>query len=183
MSSKSSRNRSAFLIGGVVIAADQLSKAWMVANLDPHIPRQLIGDTLALQLGFNEGAAFSLFGGGGFTAVLAAVAVGVSVMLVRMLRTSTDRWTTFGLALVLGGAIGNLIDRIFRSPGVFRGHVVDFIAVRHIPYFDRWPIFNIADMGIVIGVGILLIMSFTSENRSSQQAPPEADTAGDQPSG
>ena len=152
----------AFVISLVVIAIDQGTKQWAHANLIGR-PRSVIGDTLQLQIGYNEGSAFSLFGGGGFTMVLAVVAAIVSVVLVRMLRTSSDRWTTVGLALVLGGAIGNLTDRVVRPPGIFRGRVIDFISVRHIPFIDRWPIFNVADMAIVTGVSLLLIRSFKTE--------------------
>lgn len=127
----------------------------------------MIGDTLEFRLSFNDGSAFSLFGGGGFTAVLAVVATIVSVVLVRMLRSSRDRVTTIGLALVLGGALGNLIDRIIRAPGVFRGSVIDFIAVRHLPFIDRWPVFNIADMAIVSGVILLLIVSFRTDRQQA----------------
>ena len=157
----------ALLISFVVLAIDQVTKQWAYNSLQGGAVRSVIGDTLEFRLAFNEGSAFSLFGGGGFTAVLAVVATIVSVLLVRMLRTSKDRLTTVGLALVLGGALGNLADRIFRAPGVFRGHVIDFIAVRHIPFIDRWPVFNVADMGIVFGVLLLLLVSFRSDRQQA----------------
>ncbi len=168
------------MLAGAVVAADQLSKAWALRSLANGAPRLIIGDTLAFELGFNDGAAFSLFGGGGFTAMLALITSVVAVVLVRLLRTTKDRPTVFALALILGGALGNLSDRIFRQPGIFRGHVVDFISVRNIPYFDRWPIFNIADAAIVVGVLMVLLRSLkqdenqTDNSKSDPVAEPES---------
>jgi signal peptidase II len=139
-----------WVIAGVltIVALDQLTKSWAVSALATG-PKQIIGDTVELNLTRNGGSAFSRFQG--ITPILAVGAVIITIVLVRVLRGTTDRILIIGLALVLGGALGNLLDRIFRSPGFMRGHVVDFVAV------GWWPVFNLADSCITIG-GILLVV-------------------------
>ena len=137
-------------VAGVVLL-DQLTKWWAVANLASG-PMDVFGSTVQFALARNSGSAFSLFQS--FTPVLAVVAVIIIVILIRMLRSASDRWTTIGLALVLGGALGNLADRLFRSPGFLRGEVVDFVKV------GWWPTFNIADAALTVGVVIIIVRSF-----------------------
>ncbi len=123
---------------------DQLTKWWALDNLD--VPRHLVW-TLQLRRSFNTGVAFSLAEGlGPFVAVLA---VAVVVMLVRSGRSLTTWSGTVGLALVIGGALGNLGDRAFRGDRFLHGAVVDFIDLQW------WPIFNIADSAIVVGAVLL----------------------------
>ena len=93
--------------------------------------------------------------------VLAVLAIGLSIWLVRTLRRSTDRWTIISLSLVLGGALGNLSDRIFRSPGFLRGHVVDFVKV------GSFPSFNVADSAITCGAILLILLSFRPTPRAT----------------
>ncbi|HUI49949.1 MAG TPA: signal peptidase II, partial [Acidimicrobiia bacterium] len=112
-------------------------------------PKHVIGDFLVFDLARNSGSAFSRFQG--YTPVLAVLAIVIAVFIARAVRRTADGWTLVALVLVLGGALGNLADRLARSPGFLRGHVVDFIAV------GWWPVFNIADSCITIGA-ILLIL-------------------------
>jgi len=141
------------LVAGIVVAVvalDQATKAWAVSRL-PGAPISIIGHTLQLQLTRNHGSAFSLFQT--VTPLLAILAVGVAIVLVYAVRRTDDRVVLVGLALVLGGALGNIADRLFRSPGWFRGPVVDFIALRH------WPTFNVADSAITVGAVTLVVWS------------------------
>jgi signal peptidase II len=139
-----------WVVAGVltIVVLDQLTKSWAVGAL-ANGPKQIVGDTVELNLTRNGGSAFSRFQG--ITPILAVGAVIITFVLIRVLRRTTDRILVIGLALVLGGALGNLMDRIFRSPGFMRGHVVDFVAV------GWWPVFNLADSCITIG-GILLVV-------------------------
>ena len=141
------------LVAGIVVAVvalDQATKAWAVAAL-PGSPITLIGSTLELALARNTGSAFSLFQT--LTPVLAVFAVAIALVLVRVVRRTNERIVLVALALALGGALGNLSDRLFRSPGWLRGAVVDFIHLRD------WPTFNVADSAITIGAVLLVLWS------------------------
>ncbi len=142
------------VIVGTVAVLDQLTKSWVVANYSDS-PLSIVGDTIEFRVARNSGGAFSSFTNA--TVVLAILAIGLSVWLVHTIRSSTDRWTTVALSLVLGGAIGNLIDRFVRSPGVLRGHVVDFVRV------GSFPSFNVADSAITCGAILLILLSFRSK--------------------
>jgi signal peptidase II len=140
-----------FLIAGLVVGIvllDQLTKAWVVATLADG-PQSIIGDSVELRLSRNPGGAFSLLTG--FTPLLAVLAVIVAVVLVRVAQRMTDPVMVVALSLVLGGAIGNLLDRVFRAPGFLRGEVVDFIRI------GAFPSFNVADSAITIGAVLLLV--------------------------
>jgi signal peptidase II len=136
----------------LVLIADLVSKHIVVAKLSNHLPVIVIPHALTLTLTRNAGAAFSI--GPGATLLFSAVAVAVVVVIARTARTLASRGWAIALGLLLGGALGNLVDRIFRSPGVFRGHVVDWIE------FPHWPVFNLADSAIVIG-GLLAALLVT----------------------
>ncbi len=133
-----------------IVVIDQLTKIWAVAALS-NGPKRIIGDTVQLSLTRNGGSAFSRFQG--ITPVLAVAAIMVSIVLARALHRATDRLLVTALALVLGGALGNLVDRIARSPGFLRGHVVDFVSV------GWWPVFNVADSCVTIGAVLLVVRS------------------------
>lgn len=133
-----------------VVVFDQATKAWAAAALDDG-PRNVVGTTVQLALVRNSGGAFSRFQG--MTPVLASLAIVIALVLVRAVRRATDRWTVVGLAFVLGGALGNLSDRLTRSPGFLRGEVVDFVKV------SWWPVFNAADSAITIGAIVLVVRS------------------------
>ncbi|MFD9737401.1 signal peptidase II [Umezawaea sp. NPDC059074] len=149
------RRRVALLasVAVVVLAADVFSKIAAVAALEGREPLELLGGVLYLPLIRNGGAAFGL--AEGWTAVLALIAlavVGFIGWIARKLRSAP--WAV-GLGMVLGGALGNLGDRIFRAPGPLRGHVVDFLSLFD-PYGRVWPVFNLADSAICVG-GVLIV--------------------------
>ena len=132
-----------------VLGLDIVSKAVVVATLSPHKVIRLIDGFLKLRVDRNPGAAFSF--APGLTIVFSLIAITVVVVILRSSRRIRSLPWAVTLGLLLGGATGNLIDRIFRSPGVFRGWVVDWIQVPH------WPVFNLADSAIVCG-GILAVL-------------------------
>jgi signal peptidase II len=138
-------------VAAFALAADIVSKALVVAHLSPDQPVHVLGDVFELLLTRNPGAAFSV--GTGETAVFTVIAFGVIVYIARTARKLYSVGWAIALGLLLGGAMGNLGDRIFRSPGLFRGYVVDWIGV--VPRY--YPIFNLADSAIVCG-GILTVI-------------------------
>jgi signal peptidase II len=136
-------------VAAVVLVLDQLTKSLVVARLAEGEQRHLVGSVLQLHLTRNAGAAFST--ATGMTWVLTVIAAVVVVVVVRVAsRLQSSVWA-LTLGLLLGGALGNLTDRLFRAPGVARGHVVDFLELPH------WPIFNIADSAIVTA-GVLVVL-------------------------
>jgi signal peptidase II len=133
------------------------SKVAVVASLgDRQEPLRLLGGALYLDEARNSGAAFSL--GTGFTIILTLVAVAVAAVILRTARRMRSAGWAVALGLVLGGALGNLIDRIFRAPSIGRGHVVDWISVFG-PNGEHWPIFNVADSCIVCGAIVAAVLS------------------------
>jgi signal peptidase II len=145
-----SRSRAAWVVAALagIVAVDQLTKAWAVSALSDG-PKHVIGDFLVFDLARNSGSAFSRFQG--YTPVLAVLAMVITLFVARAVRDATDRWMLVGLVLVLGGALGNLGDRLARPPGFLRGHVVDFVAV------GWWPVFNVADSCVTIGAVLLIL--------------------------
>jgi signal peptidase II len=140
-------------IAAIVVALDQLSKDWALRALSDDRTIDIIG-SLRFNLAFNTGASFSM--GSGLGPLLAVVVVVVVVLLLRFVRHVPGRLNLVAVGLVVGGAIGNLVDRMFRdgldgSDGILSGAVVDFIDVQW------WPIFNVADVGVVVGAVLLLI--------------------------
>lgn len=141
-----------------VTALDLVTKILVVANLpQPDDRVRLLGGAIYLQQIRNSGAAFSL--GTGFTIILTAVAVIVALVLIRIAGRLRSVGWALAFGLILGGAVGNLIDRFFRSPGIGKGHVVDFVSVFG-PDGERWPIFNVADSGIVVGAVLAAVLAF-----------------------
>jgi signal peptidase II len=134
-----------------VLVTDLVSKLIVVATIEPGEDIRLLGGALYLTQLRNIGAAFSF--AEGWTIVFSLVAVVVAVVIVRTARRLYSTGWAVTLGLVLGGAMGNLIDRIFRDPGFLRGGVVDFLSVFG-PDGQVWPVFNVADSAIVCG-GIL----------------------------
>ncbi len=132
-----------------VLAADVLSKSIVVARMPGHAPIRLLGGLLTITLTRNGGAAFSI--GTSMTIVFTAIAGGVIVYILRAARNLRSIGWAITLGLLLGGAAGNLLDRIFRAPGPFQGHVVDWIELPH------WPVFNLADSSIVCA-GVLVVL-------------------------
>lgn len=167
-------------VAAAVLGLDQLSKWWAESSLKDPID---VIWTLRFALHYNTGTAFSLFTTLG--PVIAVLAVAVVILLVRMGRTMVDRVGLVALGMVLGGAVGNLVDRLLRTDGAgfLHGRVVDWIDLQW------WPVFNIADAGIVVGGLLLVFHGFrgaasagdddadsTSEG-AAQQAEPVAERA------
>jgi signal peptidase II len=143
-----------------VVVVDQLTKWWAVNTLDT---RDIdIVWTLRFNLSFNSGMAFGQ--GQGLGPVIGVVALVVIVGLVLSLKREQGRLADVAVGLVVGGAIGNVLDRLFREPGWFRGSVVDFID------FQWFPIFNVADMGITIGGFLLVGVSWWSSRQPERSA-------------
>jgi signal peptidase II len=136
-------------VAAFVLAADVISKSIVVARMADHPPIRLLGGLLTITLTRNGGAAFSI--GTSMTIVFTAIAVGVIVYILRTARNLRSIGWAITLGLLLGGATGNLLDRIFRTPGPFQGHVVDWIELPH------WPVFNLADSSIVCA-GVLVVL-------------------------
>jgi len=141
-----------FGVFAVLYAVDQATKWLAVDRLSGKPDRQLIGDLLVLHLTRNPGAAFST--GTSHTELFTALAVlAVLVVLWLSRRLRNGAWAV-AFGLLLAGIIGNLTDRIFRSPGVLRGHVVDFLMLPH------WPVFNVADTCINLAAALILVLAF-----------------------
>jgi len=133
----------------VVLTLDIVTKHLAVDRLSNRGPVDVVDGLLHFRLVRNSGAAFGF--ASGLTVVLSVVAATVVVVILRAARTLRSAWYAVALGLVLGGAVGNLLDRIFRPPGLFRGRVVDFLELPH------WPVFNLADSCVVAG-GILIVL-------------------------
>jgi signal peptidase II len=149
------------VVAVAVIAADQVSKWWALEN----VADRTIGVVWTLQLHVtrNTGAAFSMFGQGGWGPVIGVVALAVVGLLVWQGRTITSRTGAVALGLILGGALGNLADRLFRAhDGVLNGAVVDFIDLQW------WPVFNVADAGVVVGSILLVLATLFSSDEPAR---------------
>jgi signal peptidase II len=132
-----------------VLVSDIISKVVVVATLSNRPPIRLLGGLLTLRVDRNPGAAFSI--GTSMTIVFSAIALGVIIFILRTSRRIHSLPWAVTLGLLLGGATGNLTDRLFRSPGPLRGYVVDWIQLPH------WPVFNLSDSSIVCG-GVLAVV-------------------------
>ena len=140
-----------FSISAVVLVLDQVSKAWAISSLVEGERHDLLGNLLGFQLVFNPGAALSI--ATGMTWVLTIVATVVIVVIVRASRRIGSWAWAVALGLLLGGALGNLVDRLVREPGLARGEVVDFIA------YANWFVGNIADIAIVSAAVLVVILA------------------------
>lgn len=155
----------ACIAAAVVVLIDQASKAAALSALseDQRIP--LLGDLLGLQLAFNPGALLSLGSGATWLLTLLGAAATV-VLIVAALRTRTTGWAV-GIGLILGGAMGNLIDRLFAPPAFGRGHVTDFLA------YGNWFIGNLAD--VALGAGVIVLAGSLWIRRRSTRATTKVD--------
>ncbi len=135
-------------IAVAVLVLDIVTKIIVVATLSDRLPIRLLGGFLHLRVDRNPGAAFSF--APSLTILFSLIAITVIVVILRYSRRIRSTPWAVTLGLLLGGATGNLVDRIFRYPGLFRGWVVDWIQIPH------WPVFNLADSAIVCG-GILAV--------------------------
>ncbi|CAL9430540.1 signal peptidase II [Streptomyces griseomycini] len=141
-----------FAVAAFAYALDLISKMIVVAKLEHHEPIEIVGDWLRFEAIRNAGAAFGF--GEAFTVIFTVIAAAVIVVIIRLARKLYSLPWAIALGLLLGGALGNLTDRIFRSPGVFEGAVVDFIAPKH------FAVFNLADSAIVCGGILIVLLSF-----------------------
>lgn len=167
------RRRTGLLAAAATVALllDVLSKVVAVAILEGNPPMKLLGGALYLVVYRNSGAAFSM--ATGLTWLLTLIALGVVVAIVRLApRLRSAPWA-FGLGLVLGGALGNLVDRLLRAPGPLRGHVVDFLSLLA-PDGSVWPVFNLADSAIVCGGAVLVALVATGREFDGTRGPRRA---------
>lgn len=135
----------------IALAIDVVTKLVAVAELSDHAPIRLLGGLLTLRLTRNAGAAFGMAEGA--TVIFSAVALVVVVVIARAARRLRSAGWAVSLGLILGGALGNLSDRMLRHPGPLRGWVVDWIELPH------WPVFNVADIAIVSGALLAVLLS------------------------
>ena len=135
-------------VAGIIWVLDQATKSLAVAMLDPSKSVTLVPHIFWLTLTRNAGAAFST--GTQMTVMLTLIAIIVVVTVIRMARRLRDRGWALGLGLLLGGALGNLTDRMVREPAPFKGHVVDFLHLTH------WPVFNVADIALTFAAITIL---------------------------
>ncbi|MDP2290917.1 MAG: signal peptidase II [Actinomycetota bacterium] len=164
-----SRLRLTLAIACAVIVIDQITKHWAVNTLT-GVPPKPVFWTLQWNLTFNSGMAFSK--GEGMGAIIGVIALVVVVVILSGMRKNTNRVVAVAAGFVVGGAIGNLVDRLFRDDGWLQGSVVDFID------FQWFPIFNVADMGVNIGGVLFVLWSLFSSHEHPDDHP--ADEAGDE---
>jgi signal peptidase II len=139
------------VVAGGIVVLDQLTKAWAVARLKGQPSIEVIGTWLQFTYGENTGAAFGI--GTGFTWIFTAIAIVVAVVIIRTAAKLGSVWWAVALGGLLGGAVGNLIDRLTRAPGPGQGYVVDFIAL------PNFPIFNVADMAITGSAALMILLT------------------------
>lgn len=143
-------NRRLWALVAVIVAIDQLTKHWALGRLSGGRTIDLIG-SLRLNLAFNRGMAFSR--GGGLGPIIGAVAFLIVIVIVLWMRRSARGLPAFAAGLIVGGAIGNLVDRLFRGEAWLRGAVVDFVDL-------QWfPVFNVADSAITLGAVLMMVAS------------------------
>jgi signal peptidase II len=159
----------------VVLVADQVTKYLAVSRLTENVPVTVISGLFQLRLIRNPGAAFSL--STGTTWVFTIIAATVSMVIVRIARRIGSIGWALALGLLLGGAVGNLLDRLLREPGFGRGHVVDFIEYLKFP-FTNFPIFNVADSCIVVSAGLIAILGVRNIPVEGRPPVPQRSTDG-----
>lgn len=157
------------VVAAVVVLADQVTKVIALDRLGDGRVVQVIDGILQLRLVRNPGAAFGL--GADFTVVLAVLMIAVILVILTMTRRLASIPWAIALGGLLGGAFGNLIDRLAREPGPLRGHVIDFLEL------PNWPVFNVADAAIVGGAALIVILSLRgiAHDGHDRRARPEVD--------
>ncbi|NND74425.1 MAG: signal peptidase II [Ilumatobacter sp.] len=149
--------RAPVAVAAAVVVVDQITKHWAVTGLGDDRVIDVVW-TLRFNLAFNSGMAFSR--GTGLGPLIAVIATVVIVWLLVSLRTGSGRLSNTGIGLVIGGAAGNLVDRVFRGEAWLRGAVVDFID------FQWFPIFNVADIAINVGAAMLILNTVVAARRA-----------------
>jgi signal peptidase II len=165
------------IVAVVSIALDQLCKYLAVRDLSDGSEVRLFGGVIYLDLTRNSGAAFSI--GSGFTVIFPLIAMGVVAGILWLSRKLASVPWALAIGLILGGALGNLIDRFFRAPGPLQGHVVDFISAFG-PNAEYFPIFNIADSSLFCGVVLAILLEITGRRRDGTRVE-KADRSAEQP--
>lgn len=145
-----------WLVSILVIALDQASKEWALASLTPGQREPLLGYFLSFDLVFNSGAAFSL--GQGYTWIMTVIALIATVGLIYFARRAHSKIAIAIFGAAIGGAIGNLIDRLFREPSFGQGHVVDMIN------YNNYFVGNVADIAVVGAAAVGLVYAFWGKN-------------------
>lgn len=182
MASRPARSRlvlQLLLLAAAVLVVDQLTKWWALRTFTEGERTPVLGDLLGLTLLHNPGAALGI--ATGMTWLLTVAASAVAVVILRVSNRLGSRGWTAALGLLLGGAVGNLVDRMVRPPSVGSGHVVDFIA------YGNWFVGNVADIAIVAAAGLIILLSLrgirvdgTRESDDARPAPgaePDGDAA------
>lgn len=141
-------SRMSLLISAVIVLLDQISKAWALRDLADGRIIHVIW-TMQFNLTYNRGMAFSR--GTGIGPIIGVIGLVVVALLLLSLRRADNALTRVATGLIIGGAVGNILDRLFRGSGWMRGAVIDFID------FQWWPVFNIADMAIMIGAATMMV--------------------------
>ena len=154
-------------VAAAVLLADLASKMLAVRELSDREPVSLLGGLLTLRLVRNAGAAFGF--AQGLTIAFTVVAAAVVLVILRLSRRLRSTPWAVALGLVLGGAVGNLVDRVFRAPAPGRGHVVDFLELPH------WPVFNLADSAIVAAAVLIVLLSARGSSFDGTRSAPEHD--------
>ncbi|PZG22717.1 signal peptidase II [Micromonospora craterilacus] len=157
-------------LAAFALTFDVLTKHLALVELSDREPVRLLGGAVYLTLTRNSGAAWSI--GKDYTFIFPVIAIGVLSWIAWMTRTLRSVPWAISLGLVVGGVLGNLIDRIFRAPGWFVGHVVDMVSVFD-PYGRVFPVFNVADSALVCGVLLAVALEFTGRQRDGTRAPGE----------
>lgn len=154
-----------FALAFGIVVFDQATKQLVVSTLVEGESIPVIDGVLHWTFVRNPGAAFSLFTN--LPWLFTILATGIAIIIAASARKPRTAISAAALGLVLGGALGNLVDRVIREPAVFRGHVIDFIDLR------VWPTFNVADSAVVLGCVLLIIASIREERaaRSIEAAP------------
>jgi signal peptidase II len=150
----------------VVVLLDQLAKAWAIQALGDGSGIQVVGSLVQLRLFRNPGAAFSF--ATGTTWIFTIVATVVSVVILRTSRRLGSTWWALALGLLLGGALGNLLDRLLREPAFGRGHVVDFIDLPHL------FVFNLADAAITCAAVLIALLGLRGVGIDGERRTEEA---------
>jgi signal peptidase II len=143
--------RRLYLVAALTWALDVASKIWAVNNLSSRNPVEILGSFFQLTLVRNPGAAFSFATGATIVFTCIAVAAVVAIIFYSSKITSLGWANTLGL--LLGGVLGNLTDRLFRSPGFLKGEVIDWLELTH------WPVFNLADSAIVVAAFLAIVLT------------------------
>ena len=151
-----------------IIGLDVLTKELATNSLEGHPPVRILGGLVYLSFTRNSGAAWSI--GSNYTFIFPIFAIGVATWILFMARKLRSVAWAVALGLVLGGALGNLMDRLFRTPGGISGHVVDFLSL-FAPYGQRFPIFNVADMALSFGVVLAILLEYSGRMRDGTRLP------------